>query len=151
MRSTSTFYYSILLTLFFTACDNPQQSQSSESGIFAHGAVCYLNVTGNNSEDSSKLVLSFIEGKYYGTLSYYPYQKDKREGILFDCKRNGNIINASWMYQQEGMNDTIPVSFKIAGKNILRQPTTFDRTTGKETLDRKAGYTIEYKKTTCPE
>lgn len=134
------------------ACNNTLPKTGSATGttqvptnIPVIEARNYVRVTGNRQQDSA-IVLLIIDGsKVSGKMKYLPAEKDARTGTLSGTIEN-NIIHAKWSFMQEGMNDTVPVSFKLEDDLLLQKVSAYDVKTGKEYLPDTAQYTIEYKR-----
>ena len=109
---------------------------------------CYLRTIGEKNQDSSKLQLIVKNDIVTGSLQYLPYQKDARKGTL-SGKKEGDIINAQWTYVQEGMEDTLTVSFKFKEGALYQKPNIFKPKLNHEVLDPRTDYELKYDKVNC--
>ncbi|MCD6064153.1 MAG: hypothetical protein K0R82_2064 [Flavipsychrobacter sp.] len=111
-------------------------------------SLCYLLAGGTTKQDTKSLKLVMQGDEVTGVLMYLPHQKDARFGRIRGS-RDGDIMFGTWYYEQEGMKDSVGVSFKRDGSDILQQPSSFNEKTGKEYLNTSAPYSIRYSRTDC--
>ena len=77
-----------------------------------------------------------------------PYEKDQRSGTIHG-KKEGHTINAMWTYMQEGMKDSIKVSFRLEKDQLLQKASAFDPQKGREILPDSSTYQIRFDKVDC--
>jgi hypothetical protein len=77
-----------------------------------------------------------------------PHQKDARVGRISGSKER-DIINCKWVYMQEGMIDSVLVSYKLEGNKLLQKAPSFDPKMGREVLPDSATYRILFNSTDC--
>ncbi len=149
-------YLIILAATLLASCTNSDDQQkkdtdnalkvATEVSTNESDTTSYYHTTGDKNQDSALLQLVIRNNIVSGTLQYMPYEKDARRGTLAG-EKNGDIINAVWTYTQEGMEDTLSVSFKFKNGTIWQKPNVFNPKLGREVLDPRTDYEIEYKKT----
>jgi hypothetical protein len=150
--------YTILLAVVcvLSACGQNKEQQATEQPADTTAATvhhtttthCYLHTEGSKNRDSTFLQLSITDNIVRGTLSHLPYEKDRSTGELHGTK-DGDIINATWVYMQEGMQDSMTVSFKLGASGITQKQASVDATTGRMYLADTGKYSIEYVEMTC--
>lgn len=111
-------------------------------------SFCYLQVSGATKQDTKSLRLVIKNDDVTGELMYLPHEKDGRFGLL-SGKKKGDTIHAIWTYMQEGMEDTVSVSFAITDAGVLQQRSSFDTRTQHEYLPKTGPYNIPYTLTEC--
>lgn len=149
-------YILILTIALLASCTSSDEQQkkdtdnalkvATEVSTNEPDTTSYYRATGDKNQDSALLQLVIRNNIVSGTLQYMPYEKDARRGTLAGEKK-GDIINAVWTYTQEGMEDTMSVSFKFRKGTVYQKPNVFKPKLGREVLDQRADYEIEYKKT----
>ncbi len=149
--ATIAFVYSAIA---LTACNNPNDSSTeadntdtmkAPTNVNVIEAYHYVHTEGKTQQDSTIVVLIVDGNKVDGSMEYIPAEKDARRGKLSGTIENG-IVNAQWVFMQEGMTDSIPVSFKQEEEKLLQKTWAYDAKTGKEYLPDTAQYSIEYKR-----
>jgi hypothetical protein len=110
--------------------------------------LCFLRTEGTKNQDTNAVRLIITNDAVVGKMMYLPNESDWRLGELAG-KKDGNLINASWKYMQEGMLDTIQVSFKIDGDKLYQKQPSYDPKTGEEFLTDTAQYRLEYYRVDC--
>lgn len=139
-----------------SACGQNAEEQATEQPADTVAATvhhttttqCYLHTEGTKNQDSTFLQLSITDNIVRGTLSHLPYEKDRSTGELHGTK-DGDIINATWVYMQEGMQDSMAVSFILAAAGITQKQASIDTTTGRMYLADTGKYNIEYGEMKC--
>lgn len=152
-------FFAVLLG--FTACTSTidksaDSTDTSDTKILNHtGAsdpvaktLCFQKLSGTANQDTTSLRL-FLEGvQVTGDLGYYPAEKDKRVGKIIASK-NGEHIKGIWIYMQEGVNDTVPVEFKLAGDKLVQKNYTVDPKTGREIFSEGSLFKIVFRRINC--
>ncbi len=110
--------------------------------------VCFINTDGLQQQDTTAVRLVINNDKVEGKILWMPHEKDGRFGNLIGS-RAGDVINANWVYEQEGMKDSVAVAFKREGNRLWQKRSAFDTKTGREYLPDTAQYSIEYTKVDC--
>jgi hypothetical protein len=151
-------YIFILPVILLASCigNEQQQKKNTDNALKVVTEVstntgdtsCYLRTIGDRNEDSSILQLIVKNDVVTGSLQYLPYQKDARKGTLIGQK-DGDIINAQWTYMQEGMEDTLTVSFKFKEGALYQKPNIFKPKLNHEVLDPRTDYELKYEKMNC--
>ncbi len=111
-------------------------------------SMCYLLVEGATIQDTKVLKLVIDGDDVTGALMYLPHEKDARFGNIRGS-RDGDIIFGTWFYDQEGEKDSIDISFKKDGNDMLQQVPSFNEKTGREYLNTSSPYSIRYSPTDC--
>lgn len=160
-RATMKKYLPFLLLSFVFACNSNEESNTSQTvqdsmpaavttqpGTGGLDSVCFIRTEGIGNVDTMALKL-FTEGnEAWGKLMYLYSEKDWRMG-RFTGKRNGDMVKAKWVFLQEGMQDSVDLSFKLQGNSAFQQNMQVDKKTGKETLSDTAAYSREYRRIDC--
>lgn len=151
--------YIVAVALIFSACNNSTESQKAkrtEDALKAAGqlstvetdSMCYLLTEGLKKQDTTIVQLAITGHTVTGNMVYKPYEKDRRAGHLSGTKKGRNI-RAQWIYMQEGLVDSIAVTFRLKGDIIEQQQSTFDKNTGKEYFPNSAEYNRYYNRIDC--
>jgi hypothetical protein len=151
-------YIFIFPAIFLASCVGTEQEQKkntddaltvvTEVSTNTGDTMCYLRTIGDRNEDSSKLQLIIKNDIVTGSLQYLPYQKDSRKGTLMG-KREKDIITATWTYIQEGIEDTLTVSFKFKEGALYQKPNVFNPKLNREILDPRPDYELKYQRVDC--
>jgi hypothetical protein len=126
----------------------PALEVATEVSTQAIDSFCHLQVGGITKQDTKALKLVIKNNDVTGELLYLPHEKDGRFGLL-SGKKQGDTINAIWRYMQEGMEDTVSVSFVLTENGVMQQRSSFNTRTGREYLPAKGPYDITYTRTDC--
>jgi hypothetical protein len=153
-----------LVVLLLASCNNETETtttstdttSTTEEALGTAGEIstksidslCYLMVSGATMQDTKSLKIIVKGNDVTGVLMYLPHQKDARFGRIAGTKK-GDIIDAQWHYEQEGMKDKVAVSFKLNEKGILQKSSSFNMKNGREYLDDSASYDLQYEPTDC--
>ena len=110
--------------------------------------LCFQKLDGTANQDTTSLTLVIDGNKVTGDLGNYPKEKDRRVGKI-NATKNGDLIKGTWMYMQEGMNDTLQVEFKLSGDKLVQKNYTVDPKTGREVFSEASVFNIEFNKVEC--
>jgi hypothetical protein len=122
-----------------------EPEQQSVTAIQETRDYCFRQLTG---KDTFRVQLHIEGSKVTGNMDNIPDQKDARRGNITGII-SGDEIKAVWHFQQEGMNDSIPVAFKLTEEALMQRPSIVNPSSGREEPDTKAGYTISIPKVAC--
>jgi hypothetical protein len=149
--------YLLVLTLFLYSC-NGDTSEETKTGDVLQVAtevssnkadtLCFLKTAGATNQDTALIQLVINNDKVTGKMMNLPHEKDSRVGRINGVK-DGDIITAKWTYMAEGMIDSVMVSYKLMGGNLLQKGSSFDPQTGKEFLPDTAIHRILFETTEC--
>ena len=106
-------------------------------------AMCFERSEGKNNTDSTYVQLLVKGNAVTGEMSWLPFEKDARKGLLHGTQK-GDTIRAVWTFKQEGTTDSMTVAFKLDGNNLAQKPFKVDTKTGRQLTDDGAGYTVKY-------
>jgi hypothetical protein len=81
--------------------------------------------------------------KATGQMNWLPYQKDSRKGTLDGIIKN-DTLHATWSFMQEGMKDTLKLSFLFKNNQLAQKPLKLNVKTGRDQTDESASYSISY-------
>ena len=109
---------------------------------------CFINTAGTSNQDTTKIHLVIKANKVSGEMDWLPKEKDTRKGTLAGTL-HGNMIEAVWGFVQEGKADTLAVEFKLSPQQLAERPFELNSQTGRDQLDKKAGYTIIFQLDNC--
>lgn len=150
-----------LLFSFVVACNSNEETQTTETiqdGTATKtetpaisnslDSMCFVRTEGKGNVDTFAVKLYTEGDKVWGKLMYLYYEKDWRMG-RFKGTRNGDVVNAKWVFLQEGMQDSADIAFKIQDNNILQKEVSYDAKTGREVLNEAAPYNREYRRVDC--
>ena len=110
--------------------------------------LCFVRLTGLQSQDTTSLKVIINGEKVSGRFASFPYQKDSRIGLISGKKR-GEIIRATWYYQQEGIDDSLAVEFMLKDNKLLQKQSTLNDITGREYLSDTASFSLEFQNRDC--
>ena len=150
-----------VMVLFATSCANEQKNQNGNETIMDKGreiageastnvpdTLCFIKTAGITNLDTALIRLVIYNDKVTGKMMNLPHETDSRVGKLTG-EKEGDIINCKWTYMQEGMIDSILVSYKLEGNKLMQKASSFDPKTGRETLPDSSTYRIAFDKTDC--
>ncbi|SFS72162.1 hypothetical protein SAMN05660206_104117 [Sphingobacterium wenxiniae] len=106
-------------------------------------SYCFLRAEGISNEDTTMVQFTIDADQVEGSMRWIPAEKDSRKGTLVG-KIVGDEITGIWKYMQEGMQDSMPVRFKLSTDRLLQKPLKVDSVTGRQETDESAGYTVVY-------
>jgi hypothetical protein len=151
-----------LIILFVTSCANEQKNEQGNETILDKGreiagevstnvadTLCFIKTAGTTNQDTALIRLVIINDKVSGKMMNLPHETDSRIGRL-SGKKEGDIVNCKWIYMQEGMIDSVLVSYKIEGDKLMQKASWIDPKTGRETLPDSSTYRILFDKADCP-
>lgn len=107
-------------------------------------SMCFVRTEGTHNQDTTTVQLVVKGNTVTGEMSWLPFAKDSRKGILTG-KQSGDTINAVWTFKQEGMTDTMRLKFKLDGNNLLQKPLKVNTKTGRQQTNEPADYSVQYK------
>ena len=140
---------SIFASILLLSCNSNQTLNSSGSNSSnADSPVAYQDTTlyfqrleGSANQDTSNIRLTFNGNTVIGHFNHTPYEKDSRRGTI-TATRNGNTITGIWAFMQEGLNDTLPVEFKLEANQLLQKAYSVDQSTGRQILTDTSNFII---------
>lgn len=124
-----------------TATVIPEQAETADT-------LCFVRLSGLQSQDTTSLKLIIDGEKVGGQFASFPYQKDSRIGLISGIK-TGEVIRATWYYQQEGMDDSLTVEFMLKDNKLLQKQSSFNQATGREYLSDTASFNLDFLKQEC--
>ena len=110
--------------------------------------LCFQKLAGTSNQDTTSLKLMVDGNKVTGNFGHYPKEKDRRVGKI-NATKDGELIKGTWVYMQEGMNDTMQVEFKLNGDKLIQKNYTVDSKTGREVFSEASVFNIEFIKVDC--
>ncbi|MES3017559.1 MAG: hypothetical protein V4721_07270 [Bacteroidota bacterium] len=110
--------------------------------------MCFQKLAGTSNQDTTSLKLVMDGNIVTGDFGHYPKEKDRRVGKI-NATREGELIKGTWIYMQEGMNDTLQVEFKLNGDKLVQKNYTVDPKTGREVFSDASVFNIEFDKIDC--
>lgn len=148
--------YLSLFVLLIVSCNSQPKETATEKVLEIAGEVstntadtlCFMKTAGAKNQDSALVRLVINGDKVTGKMMNLPHEKDSRVGRIHGTKE-GDIVTAKWTYMQEGMIDSVLVSYKLDGGNLLQKAPSFDPETGREFLPDTATYRILFQATNC--
>lgn len=108
------FNFSAFLTaaLLLSACQGTAQTTAETAGLES-GDYCYRNITSNGDITDVEELLFTVNGRSVtGQYNWLPEFKDQRKGT-FEGTANGNAINASYEFSQEGRTQTEDITIDV--------------------------------------
>lgn len=110
--------------------------------------LCFQKLEGTENQDTTSLRLVIDGDKVSGDFGHYPKEKDRRVGVISAVK-NGELIKGQWVYMQEGVNDTLPVEFKLNGDRLVQKNYTIDPKTGREIFSEASVFNVNFQRIDC--
>ncbi len=110
--------------------------------------LCFQKLAGTANQDTTKVQLNMNRDQVTGDFGHYPKEKDKRVGKI-NATKDGELIKGTWVYMQEGINDTLQVEFKLNGDKLIQKNYTVDPKTGREVFSEASVFNIEFNKVEC--
>ena len=145
-------FFLVFLMALGACTQNSQPADHTASvgpeAAIASDTLCFQRYSGLTSQDTASVKLIIEENEVRGQYSNLPHEKDSRVGTIAGIK-NGDLIKGMWYYQQEGMDDSLAVEFKLQDDKLLQKNTSFDMKTGREFLSDTATFNLEYRKIDC--
>jgi hypothetical protein len=150
-----------LTILFAASCANEQKNERGNETLLDKGreiagevstnvadTLCFIKTTGTANQDTALIRLVINNDKVTGKMMNLPHETDSRIGRL-SGKMEGDIVKCKWIYMQEGMIDSVLVSYKLEGNKLMQKASWFDPRTGRETLPDSATYRIIFDEADC--
>jgi hypothetical protein len=109
---------------------------------------CFMRTEGKNSQDTAAVRLVTNNEIVMGKMVNMPFEKDWREGTV-KGRKNGDTIVGIWTFMQEGMWDSIKVSFLLKDDQLIQKETAFNPESGREVLPDTSHYSLIFKKIDC--
>jgi hypothetical protein len=154
MKKLCFLSFSVFIVL--TGCSNrgnqngksePETVHRSSSSV-STDTICFERYSGLEKQDTASVMMIIAGNEVHGRYSNFPYEKDAHIGSI-SGKKSRQQIKGMWRYQQEGMNDSIPFEFRLEGNRMWQKKTTFDLTSGRETLSDTASFSVLFEKVNC--
>jgi hypothetical protein len=156
-----TFIFSRLLlllpaALLFSCGNNNKGRQTPEEKVLTVASevfnntvtLCFMRTDGKNSQDTAAVRLVINNEMVRGKMVNMPFEKDWRKGTV-KGRKNGDTIAGMWTYMQEGMWDSIKVSFLLKNDQLIQKGTAFDPESGREVLPDTSHYSRIFKRIDC--
>lgn len=151
------FFFTIFVAtaILFSNCTNYQQSNTQSADTVSTNddtetgnSICYLKTSGSENQDTTYLHITLEKNRVHGTYDDIPFEKDARRGTL-EGSRTDDILDLTWTFMQEGMQDTLRVVFRLAQQDLLQKPLSVDENTGRQITRDSSDFSVIYKKTAC--
>ena len=125
----------LFLALFLVGCTNSTKTENKETQTTENQAIeettvlnrteCFRNeisyTDGSDKKDIEELILNInyqVEnGEVTGIYNYLPAEKDQRKGS-FKGILKGKTINASYIFMQEGIEDTTSITILLENNKV---------------------------------
>lgn len=107
------------------------------------GLYCFIRTEGTRNQDTTTVYFVVEGNQVEGEMNWVPYEKDSRRGKLKGTI-SGNEITAVWTYMQEGMQDSIPVLFRLSPQQLAQKPLKANAATGRQETDKTVDYSLLY-------
>jgi len=150
--------YTIACMLAFASCTQERASQSTtaetasaadsskEVTMLDKERYCFVS---SENRDTTKVAFTITDNQVIGQMDWIPFEKDAKKGSLKGTI-DGNIVRALWTYMQEGVQDTVTVSFNVSPDRLEQKPFIYNEKSQRLQTDESAGFTIKYTKGDCP-
>lgn len=132
---TSKIKNALFLALFLVGCTNStntenvenNESQTTENQVIEETSIsnkmqCFINETpytdGSDKKDIEELILTIENQKVVGSYNWLPAEKDQRTGN-FEGTLKDNTINASYVFTQEGIKDTVLITILLENDKAI--------------------------------
>lgn len=133
----------LIVSLLSAACSGGKSQQHEPAK--ANADRCYELREG---QDVAYVRLHLNGNAATGDFLNLPYEKDAAIGT-FSGTLKENQISATWKYTQEGMEQVLPVVFRIDGNKLSRQEWAYDPATGEAKLDPNGKFAYVYSPVDC--
>jgi hypothetical protein len=110
--------------------------------------MCFQKLAGTSNQDTTSLKLIIEGDNVNGNFAHYPKEKDRRVGTI-KATKSGDLIKGTWIFMQEGVNDTLQVEFKLDGERLTQKNYTVDPKTGREVFSEGSVFNIEFDNIPC--
>jgi hypothetical protein len=107
-----------------------------------------MRTEGKNNQDTAAVRLVINNEIVTGKMVNMPFEKDWRKGTV-KGQKSGDTIVGIWTYMQEGMWDSIKVSFLLKNDQLIQKETAFDPESGREVLPDTSHYSRIFTKIDC--
>jgi hypothetical protein len=149
-------FVTLVLCSAFAGCNQSSDHHEKSEKVSENKAIaveradtiCFERYSGLKKQDTASVRMIISGNQVHGNYSNFPYQKDARIGKITG-EKSGNKIKGVWRYIQEGMTDSIPFEFQLEGKKMLQKNTSFNVTTGRETLSDTSSFSVLFEKVDC--
>ncbi len=109
---------------------------------------CYTMISGLSKKDTSFIRLMIDGSAAKGEMITSIYQKDKRQGSFTGTIKD-SILNGTWTFVQEGINDSLPLVFRVNGTTLEQKKFSYDRETGRAFIADTASFGSIFNKVNC--
>lgn len=144
-----------LLIFCLTACTNSKNNSADTVGDTTKNnsgplveTLCFLKTEGLKQQDTAYVQLVINGDKITGIYANIPYEKDSRIGTLSGTREN-DLIKGTWIYMQEGMQDTLDIEFKLENNILTQKNYSVDPKTGMQFLSDTAAFAMKYTNIDC--
>jgi hypothetical protein len=110
--------------------------------------ICFIRTEGKRNQDTAAVRLVINNEMVSGKMMNMPFEKDWRRGTI-KGRKHGDTIAGTWTYMQEGMWDSIQVSFLLKNDQLIGKATAFDPEKSREVLPDSAAYSLVFNKIDC--
>ena len=124
-------------------------SSSAENEGFHNQTICFQNLGGAKKQDTTYIELNIENDKATGIYKNMLFEKDSRKGTFTGTVHN-NLVDGTWRFMQEGMQDSLPLKLRISGDMLYQQNYTFSPKDGRQVLADTAKFSIVFNKIDCP-
>ena len=145
----------VVLMFVLSACgtSTPDNNNKEQDVVIEEGAVktasadtmYYIYTAGTKQQDTDAVKIIINGNIVEGKMMYMPAEKDWRFGKLYGS-REGEFMNLTWIFIQEGIKDSAQVVFRLKGDQLIQQSYSSDADTGENIVDTTSFMKI-YKKT----
>ena len=150
--------YLIIVLAFIYSCNDTESTKTStvdtntlvnrDTVQYSTDSMCYMYTAGRNNADTYAVRILIDNKNVSGKMMYLYYEKDWRLGNITGTL-NGDVINGVWVYMQEGMKDSINISFRQENDKLVQKRSAFNPETGREYLADSATFSQVYEKIDC--
>lgn len=123
-------------------------SVQPQAALVQDAPYCFVRIEGTANQDSTMVNLTVKGSEVTGQMNWLPKEKDSRKGSLHGALA-GDQITAVWSFMQEGVKDSITISFKLQPHMLMQKPLKTNTKTGREETDEAADYSVAYKEVAC--
>ena len=126
-----TFILGIFISLAFIGCKNSREGTNTDKSEMnkenliedkVEQTLCFRNEYPFQNEPTKKdvleLNLTIMGDNVTGHYNWLPAEKDQRKGSL-KGEMKDNVIEANYIFSQEGINDTIPITIILGNHEAI--------------------------------
>lgn len=125
----------------------PQRTPSPSS----QETYCFQGISGSGNRDTTTVRMDLRGTELSGTMEVVLHEKDRRNGRFKGTIDPDSVIRAEYRFMQEGMQDTIPIQFRLTPDALMQRRAAYDPASGREYPDSASAFGSPLSRVPCME